>query len=88
MFKTVDLNKIYTTEEVETTALNNVNFEINSGEFVSIMGPLDAANPLYSTFLAYLIILPRASFIFLIKRYQIIRKDNVRLCANQTSVSY
>ena len=39
MIKTVNLNKVYTTEEVETTALNNVNLEINQGEFVAIMGP-------------------------------------------------
>jgi len=30
---------MYTTDEVETTALNNVNIEIKAGEFVSIMGP-------------------------------------------------
>jgi putative ABC transport system ATP-binding protein len=39
MIKTKNLKKVYTTEEVETTALNNVNFEVNDGEFVSIMGP-------------------------------------------------
>ena len=39
MLKTELLKKIFTTEEVETTALNNVDIEINSGEFVSIMGP-------------------------------------------------
>lgn len=39
MIKTVNLKKIFTTEEVETMALNNVNMEINKGEFVSIMGP-------------------------------------------------
>jgi len=39
MIKTKNLKKIYTTEEVETTALNNINFEVNDGEFVSIMGP-------------------------------------------------
>ena len=39
MIKTKNLKKIYTTYEVETTALNNVNLEINNGEFVSIMGP-------------------------------------------------
>lgn len=39
MIKTKDLKKVYTTEEVETTALNNVNFEVQEGEFVSIMGP-------------------------------------------------
>jgi len=39
IIKTNDLRKVFLTEEVETTALNNVNFEIQEGEFVSIMGP-------------------------------------------------
>ena len=39
MIQTKDLSKVYTTEEVETTALNSVNVEINEGEFVAIMGP-------------------------------------------------
>jgi putative ABC transport system ATP-binding protein len=39
MLKTNALKKIFTTEEVETTALNNINIEIEKGEFVSIMGP-------------------------------------------------
>jgi putative ABC transport system ATP-binding protein len=39
MIKTVDLKKVYTTEEVETTALDNVNLEVEEGEFVAIMGP-------------------------------------------------
>jgi putative ABC transport system ATP-binding protein len=39
MIKTSDLKKVYITEEVETTALNNVNIEITEGEFVAIMGP-------------------------------------------------
>ena len=39
MIKAVNLQKVYTTEEVETTALNKVNFEIKEQEFVSIMGP-------------------------------------------------
>jgi putative ABC transport system ATP-binding protein len=39
MIKTKNMKKIYRTEEVETTALNNVNFEVTEGEFVSIMGP-------------------------------------------------
>ena len=39
MIKTVNLQKSYRTEEVETTALNNVNIEIKEGEFVAIMGP-------------------------------------------------
>lgn len=39
MIKTVDLVKIFRTDEVETTALNKVNFDVNTGEFVAIMGP-------------------------------------------------
>jgi putative ABC transport system ATP-binding protein len=39
MIKTANLKKTYRTDEVETTALNNVNLEIQSGEFISIMGP-------------------------------------------------
>jgi putative ABC transport system ATP-binding protein len=39
VIRTVNLRKVFTTEEVETTALNDVNFEMKQGEFVSIMGP-------------------------------------------------
>jgi len=39
MIKTVNLQKIFRTEEVETWALNNVSLEIEAGEFVAIMGP-------------------------------------------------
>jgi putative ABC transport system ATP-binding protein len=39
MIKTVDLSKLYLTEDVETTALDKINIEVNEGEFVAIMGP-------------------------------------------------
>lgn len=39
IIQTTNLKKIYRTEEIETTALNDVNFQVESGEFVSIMGP-------------------------------------------------
>jgi len=39
MIKTKNLSKVFTTAEVETTALNNVNAEVQPGEFVAIMGP-------------------------------------------------
>ena len=39
MIKVTNLSKVFRTEEIETTALNNVSFTINKGEFVAIMGP-------------------------------------------------
>ena len=39
MLQTKNLTKVFTTEEVETTALNNVNLEVQEGEFVAVMGP-------------------------------------------------
>jgi putative ABC transport system ATP-binding protein len=39
MIKLENLSKVYRTDEIETTALNEISFEISKGEFVSIMGP-------------------------------------------------
>jgi putative ABC transport system ATP-binding protein len=39
MIKTNRLTKVFRTDEVETTALNNIEFNVGNGEFVAIMGP-------------------------------------------------
>lgn len=39
IIKVNGVGKLYRTKEIETTALENVNFTIEKGEFVSIMGP-------------------------------------------------
>lgn len=39
MINVQNLTKVYRTDDIETTALNQLNFKINKGEFVSIMGP-------------------------------------------------
>ncbi len=39
ILKTINLSRVYRTDEVETTALQNVNISIQQGEFVAIMGP-------------------------------------------------
>lgn len=39
MIKLDKLSKVYRTDEIESTALNEVSFEVKQGEFVSIMGP-------------------------------------------------
>ncbi|OIO57473.1 MAG: phosphonate ABC transporter ATP-binding protein [Candidatus Marinimicrobia bacterium CG1_02_48_14] len=39
MIRTSKLTKVFRTEEVETTALNQVDLEVRKGEFLAIMGP-------------------------------------------------
>ncbi len=39
MIRTEKLRKIFRTEDVQTTALNNVSINVKEGEFVAIMGP-------------------------------------------------
>jgi len=39
MIKTVDLTKVFRTDEIETSALNKVDIHVKRGEFVAIMGP-------------------------------------------------
>jgi putative ABC transport system ATP-binding protein len=39
MIRTVQLSRVFRTDEVETTALNRIDFEVKTGEFVAIMGP-------------------------------------------------
>ena len=39
MIKTVELTKIFRTEEIETSALDKVDLHVKQGEFAAIMGP-------------------------------------------------
>lgn len=39
MIQMHNLNKVYRTADVETTALNNINLEVAAGEFIAVMGP-------------------------------------------------
>ncbi len=39
MIKIEKLEKVFRTEEIETYALNGVNFKVKEGEFVAVMGP-------------------------------------------------
>ncbi len=39
IIETSNLKKIYRTEDIETTALDTINLNLDEGEFVSIMGP-------------------------------------------------
>lgn len=39
LIKTSQLRKVYQTEQIETTSLDNISISVNAGEFVAIMGP-------------------------------------------------
>jgi len=39
MIQLQNVNKVYRTKTIETTALNNINLSVPKGEFLSIMGP-------------------------------------------------
>lgn len=39
MIRIVNLSRVFRTEMVETTALNNISFAVKKGEFVAVMGP-------------------------------------------------
>ncbi|MCK9328327.1 MAG: ABC transporter ATP-binding protein [Candidatus Cloacimonetes bacterium] len=39
MIKLQNISKVYRTDTIETTALNDINLEIKAGEFVAIVGP-------------------------------------------------
>ena len=54
MIKTVALEKIFRTEEVETLALNKVSIEVKEGEFVAIMGPSGCGKSTLSNILGLL----------------------------------
>lgn len=39
MLQFQNLSKVFRTEDVETTALNDINVEVKQGEFIAVMGP-------------------------------------------------
>ena len=44
IIRLTDVDKVYRTNEIETLALENVNLEVEEGEFLSIMGPSGCGN--------------------------------------------
>ncbi|MFT6271051.1 MAG: putative ABC transport system ATP-binding protein [Alphaproteobacteria bacterium] len=58
MLKLKNLTRVYQTDEVETVALNQVNIDIEQGEFVAIMGPSGCGK---STLLSIIGMLDKAS---------------------------
>lgn len=64
MIKIKNLEKYFTTEEYKTIALNKISFEVQEGEFVSIMGPSGSGKSTLLNILGMLDDADSGSFIF------------------------
>lgn len=45
MIEINQLKKVYTTDSLKTTALNEISLDIKEGEFCAVMGPPAVENP-------------------------------------------
>ncbi|MBT8331948.1 MAG: ABC transporter ATP-binding protein [Deltaproteobacteria bacterium] len=81
MIKTKNLTKIFTTQEVETTALNSVNMEVQDGEFVAIMGPSGCGKSTFLHISGMLDIPTEGEYFFMdeeVSRYSEKKRANLR----------
>ena len=81
MIKTKNLTKVFTTQEVETTALNRVNMEVQDGEFVAIMGPSGCGKSTFLHISGMLDIPTEGEYFFMdeeVSRYSEKKRANLR----------
>ena len=81
MIKLQGLNRLFQLEEVETTALNNINVHIQKGEFVAIMGPSGCGKSTLMNILGLLDNPTSGSYFFLgedVARYTERQRANLR----------
>ncbi len=64
MIKSENLTKVFSTEDVETYALNGVNISVKDGEFVAVMGPSGCGKSTLLNILGLLDNLTQGEYIF------------------------
>ncbi len=88
MIKTNQLSKVFRTFEVETTALNKVELNVASGEFIAIMGPSGCGKSSLLNILGLLDNPTKGQYISITLKFQDIRKINVQILEKGTLVLY
>jgi putative ABC transport system ATP-binding protein len=85
LIRTVNLTKVYRTEDIETIALSNINITINEGDFVAIMGPSGCGKTTFLNLIGMLDNPSKGKYFFLSedvskvneKRRSLLRKENL-----------
>ena len=88
MIKTIGLSKIFRTESVQTTALNEVSLEINQGEFVAIMGPSGCGKSTLLNMIGLLDSPTSGELWFLDQEVSHYSRMTVRICVTEILVLY
>ncbi|WP_440903586.1 ABC transporter ATP-binding protein [Catenovulum sp. SX2] len=70
MIKLTNLTRVFRTQQVETTALNNINLTVTEGEFVAIMGPSGCGKSTLLSILGMLDLPTNGSFEFFGQRIE------------------
>jgi putative ABC transport system ATP-binding protein len=78
-----DLTKIYRTEEVKTTALDNINLRLEDEQFVSIMGPPGCGKSTLLHVLGLIDDFSNGNYRLSVKTSQSIRKEEDRPCVRR-----
>ncbi|MBU1349219.1 ABC transporter ATP-binding protein [Patescibacteria group bacterium] len=64
MIRVTDLTKDYVNDELVTSVLHGLSFEIDNGEFVAIMGPSGSGKSTLMHILGFLDVLTKGSYVF------------------------
>lgn len=83
LLEVVDVSKVFSTEEVETFAVNKVNFHINRGEYLAISGPSGGGKSTILSILGLLDSPTKGEYFFKGKETSKLSRDELSTIRNQ-----